>query len=80
MFRNKLDKNGDVVRNKARLVTKRYNQDERIDFNKIYSPVARLEVIRLLFIFVCYMNFKQYQMDVKNIFLNKYITKEVFIE
>ena len=44
-----------------------------------YAPVARLEAIRLLLAFACYMNFKLYQMDVKSAFLNGYILEEVYI-
>ena len=80
IFRNKLDKNGNVVRNKVRLVAKKYNQEERIDFDETDTLVARLEAIRLLLVFTCYINFKLYQMDKKNIFLNDCITKKVFIE
>ena len=80
IFKNKLDENDDVVRNKARLVAKEYNQEERIDYDETYAPITRLEVIRLLLAFAYYMNFKLFQMDVKSILLNGYITKEVFIE
>ena len=55
-----MDKNEVVIKNKARLVVKRYNQEEEIDFDESYAPVARLEAIRLLLAFVCYMNFKLY--------------------
>ena len=70
MFRNKLDESGLVVRNKARLVAKGYNQEEGIDFDESYAPVARIEAIRMLLAFASYMNFKLYQMDVKSAFLN----------
>ena len=80
VFRNKLNEKGEVVRNKARLVAKGYNQEERIDFDETYAPVARLEAIRLLLAFACYMNFKLYQMDVKSAFLNGYILEEVYVE
>ena len=45
VFRNNLDKEGNVVRNKARLVAQGYNQEEGIDFDETYAPVARLESI-----------------------------------
>ena len=80
VFKNKLDKNSNVVRNKARLVAKKYNQEEEIDFDETYAPVVRIEAIRLLLVFTYYMDFKLYQMNVKNIFLNNFITEEVFIE
>ena len=61
-------------------MAKRYNQEEEIDFDETYAPVARLEAIRLLLAFACFMNFKLFQMDIKSIFLNGHIFEEVFIE
>jgi hypothetical protein len=80
IFRNKLDEHGNVVRNKARLVAQGYSQEEGIDYDETYAPVARLESIRLLLAYACYMNFKLYQMDVKNAFLNGFIKEEVYVE
>ena len=80
VFRNKLNEKGQVIRNKARLVAKGYNQEEGIDFDETYVPVARLEAIRLLITFAFYMNFKLFQMDVKSVFLNGFISKEVYVE
>ena len=80
VFRNKLDEHGIIVRNKARLVVKRYNQQEGIDYTKTFAPVARLEAIRILISFVAFMNFKLYQMDVKCAFLNGFLDEEVFVE
>ena len=64
MFRNKLDEYGAMVRNKARLVTKGYNKEEGIDFDKIFAPLARLEVIHILLSFASHMGIKLFQMDV----------------
>ena len=75
VFRNKLDEHGNIIRNKARLVAKNYNQEEGIDFDETYAPVAKLEAIRLLLAYACFMNFKLYQMDVKSTFLNGYIAE-----
>ena len=58
VYKNKLDKDSNVIRNKARLVAKGYNQQKRIDFDKIFAPVARVEAIRMLLAYVCFMNFK----------------------
>ena len=58
VYRNKLDESGVVVRNKARLVAQGYNQEEGIDYDETYAPVARLEAIRMLLAYSCYMNFK----------------------
>jgi transposase InsO family protein len=80
VFRNKLDESGVVVRNKARLVAQGYNQEEGIDFDETYAPVARLEAIRMLLAYACFMDFKLYQMDVKSAFLNGFIEEEVYVE
>ena len=68
VFINKFDEFEIIVRNKVRLVAQGYSQEEGIDFDESFAPVARLEAIRMLLIFVCYMDFKLYQMDVKSIF------------
>ncbi|GJX92311.1 retrovirus-related pol polyprotein from transposon TNT 1-94 [Tanacetum coccineum] len=70
VFRNKLDENGVVSRNKARLVAQGYNQQEGIDYDETYAPVARLESIRILLAYACALDFKLFQMDVKSAFLN----------
>ncbi|GJS43487.1 retrovirus-related pol polyprotein from transposon TNT 1-94 [Tanacetum coccineum] len=76
VFRNKLDENGVVSRNKARLVAQGYNQQEGIDYDETYAPVARLESIRILLAYVCALDFKLFQMDVKSAFLNGFINEE----
>lgn len=79
IFKNKLDENGINVRNKAILVAQGYNQEEGIDFEESFSPVARPEAIRLLLAYACSLNFQFYQMDVKSAFLNGYILEEVYV-
>ncbi|GKD51952.1 retrovirus-related pol polyprotein from transposon TNT 1-94 [Tanacetum coccineum] len=79
VYRNKLDENGVVTRNKARLVAQGYNQQERINYDEIYAPVARLESIRTLLAYACALDFKLYQMDVKSAFLNGFINEEVYV-
>ena len=68
VFQSKLDKLGIIVRNKAILIAKGYNQEEGIDYDETYAPVARLEAIILLLPFACIINFRLYQMDVKVFF------------
>lgn len=80
VFRNKLDKSGVITRNKARLVTKGYNQEECIDYDETFAPVARLKAIRLLLAYASIMNIKLYQMDVKITFLNGYIQEEWYVD
>ncbi|GJX79627.1 retrovirus-related pol polyprotein from transposon TNT 1-94 [Tanacetum coccineum] len=79
VFRNKLDENGVVSRNKARLVAQGYNQQEGIDYDETYAPVARLESIRILLAYACALDFKLFQMDVKSVFLNGFINEEVYV-
>ncbi|GJR75055.1 retrovirus-related pol polyprotein from transposon TNT 1-94 [Tanacetum coccineum] len=79
VYRNKIDENGIVSRNKARLVAQGYNQQEGIDYDKNYAHVAGLESIRILLAYACALNFKLFQMDVNSPFLNSFINKEVYM-
>jgi Reverse transcriptase (RNA-dependent DNA polymerase) len=79
VFRNKLDENGIIVRNKARLVAQEYTQQADIDFEEIFAPVARLESIRMLFAYVSHKGFILYQMDVKSVFLNRFLDEEAYV-
>nr|GEV27684.1 retrovirus-related Pol polyprotein from transposon TNT 1-94 [Tanacetum cinerariifolium] len=79
VFRNNLDENGIVSRNKARLVAQGYSQQEGIDYDATYAPVARLESIGILLAYACALDFKLFQMDVKSIFLNGFINEEVYV-
>ncbi|GKB75044.1 copia protein, partial [Tanacetum coccineum] len=65
--------------NQARLVAQGYNQQEGIDYDKTYAPVARLESIRILLAYACAIDFKLYSMDVKIAFLNGFINEEVYV-
>ena len=80
IFKNKLNENGDVIRNKARLVCKGYTQQEGIEFEENFAPVARLEAIRMFLAFSSFQQIKVYQMDVKSAFLNGDLEEEVYIE
>ncbi|GJV53482.1 retrovirus-related pol polyprotein from transposon TNT 1-94 [Tanacetum coccineum] len=79
VFRNKLDENDVVSQNKARLVAQGYNQQEGIDYDETYAPVAILEFIRILLAYACALDFKLFQMDVKSAFLNGLINEEVYM-
>jgi len=80
IYKNKSDENGTVTRNKARLVAQGYTQIEVLDFDDTFSPIARLESIRLLLGVSCILKFKLFQMDVKSVFLNGYLNEEVYVE
>ncbi|KAK6158950.1 hypothetical protein DH2020_006264 [Rehmannia glutinosa] len=80
VFRNKMNEEGSIVRNKARLVAKGYCQEEGIDFDETFAPVARLEAIRMFLAYAAHKNFTVYQMDVKSAFLNGLLEEEVYVE
>ncbi|GJW46285.1 retrovirus-related pol polyprotein from transposon TNT 1-94 [Tanacetum coccineum] len=80
LFRNKRDETGIVIKNKARLVAQGYNQQEGIEYDETFAPVARLEAIRIFLAFSTYMNFIVYQMDVKSAFLNGKLKEEVYVK
>ena len=80
VFRNKLDEEGIIIRNKSRLVAKGFSQAEGIDYDETFAPVARLEAIRMFLAFAAYSNFKVYQMDVKSASLNGELVEEVYVE
>jgi len=80
VFRNKLDEDENITKNKTRLVAKGYRQEEGIDYDETYAPIARLEFIRLLLAYASIMKFKLYQMDVKSAFLNDFVKKAVYVE
>ena len=65
VFRNKLDENGEITRNKARQVCTGYAQEEGLDYRETFTPIARMEGVRNLLAYATYKGFKVYQMDVK---------------
>ncbi|GJV99131.1 putative ribonuclease H-like domain-containing protein [Tanacetum coccineum] len=79
VYINKRDERGVVVRNKARLVAQGYTQEEGIDYDEVFAPVARIEAIRLFLAFASFMGFIVYQMDVKSAFLYGTIDEEVYV-
>ncbi|GKA92003.1 retrovirus-related pol polyprotein from transposon TNT 1-94 [Tanacetum coccineum] len=79
IYKVKLDELGGILKNKARLVARGYRQEEGIDFEESFAPVARLDVIRFFLAFVARMNMIVYQMDVKTTFLNGILRKEVYV-
>ncbi|GKF76231.1 retrovirus-related pol polyprotein from transposon TNT 1-94, partial [Tanacetum coccineum] len=79
IYKVKLDEYGDVLKNKARLVAKGYRQEEGIDFEESFAPVARIEDIRIFIANAATKNIIIYQMDVKTAFLNGDLQEEVFV-
>ncbi|GJR25696.1 retrovirus-related pol polyprotein from transposon TNT 1-94 [Tanacetum coccineum] len=79
VFRNKKDERGIVIRNKARLVAQGYTQEEGIDYDEIFAPVARIKAIRLFLAYALFKDFVVYQMDVKSAFLYGKIEEEVYV-
>ncbi|GJV50389.1 putative ribonuclease H-like domain-containing protein [Tanacetum coccineum] len=79
VYRNKKDDRGIVVRNKARLVAQGYTQEEGIDYDEVFAPIARIKAIRLFLAYASFMNFIIYQMDVKSAFLYGTIEEEVYV-
>ncbi|GJY63845.1 putative ribonuclease H-like domain-containing protein [Tanacetum coccineum] len=69
VFRNKKDERGIVIKNKARLVAQGYTQEERIDYDEVFAPVARIEAIRLFLAYASFKDFVVYWIDVKSAFL-----------
>nr|GEV17676.1 putative ribonuclease H-like domain-containing protein [Tanacetum cinerariifolium] len=79
VFRNKKDERGIVIRKKVRLVAQGHTQEEGIDYEEVFAPVARIEAIRLFLAYTSFMGFMVYQMDVKSAFLYGTIEKEVYV-
>ncbi|GJS80728.1 retrovirus-related pol polyprotein from transposon TNT 1-94 [Tanacetum coccineum] len=79
IWKNKTDAKNMVILNKSRLVDKGYGQEEGIDFEESFAPVARLEAVRIFVAYVAHENFPIYRMDVKTKFLNGPLKEEVFV-
>nr|GEV21361.1 hypothetical protein [Tanacetum cinerariifolium] len=79
VFKNKKDEREIEIRNKARLVAQGYTQEERTDYDEVFAPVVRIEVIRLFLAYDSFKDFMVYQMDVKSAFLYGKIKEEVYI-
>ncbi|KAI9153710.1 hypothetical protein LWI28_015433 [Acer negundo] len=80
IYRNNSDEDGNIMRNKARLVAQGYSQIEGIDFEERFAPVARLESIRLLLSISFVHKFKLHQMDMNSVFFNGFLQEELFVE
>ncbi|GJX86276.1 putative ribonuclease H-like domain-containing protein [Tanacetum coccineum] len=76
---NKKDERGIVIKNKARLVAQGYTQEEGINYDEVFAPIARTKAIRLFLAYASYKDFVVYQMDVKSAFLYGKIEEEVYV-
>nr|GFB74050.1 putative ribonuclease H-like domain-containing protein [Tanacetum cinerariifolium] len=79
VFRNKKDERGIMIRNKARLIAQGHTQEEGIDYNEVFAPVARIEAICLFLAYASFIGFMVYQMDVTSDFIYGTIKEEVYV-
>nr|GEW04651.1 retrotransposon protein, putative, unclassified [Tanacetum cinerariifolium] len=79
VFRNKKDERCILITKKARLVIQGYTQEEVIDYDEVFAPIARIEAIRVFLAYDSFMGFMVYQMDVKSAFLYGRIEEEVYV-
>ncbi|GJR17954.1 retrovirus-related pol polyprotein from transposon TNT 1-94 [Tanacetum coccineum] len=79
LWKNKSDVENIVIQNKYCLVAKGYKQEEGIDFEESFAPVARLEAVRIIIAFAVHKNITIFQTDVKTAFLNGPLKEEVYV-
>nr|GEX78350.1 copia protein [Tanacetum cinerariifolium] len=79
LFKNKHDKEQTVIRNKSRLVVRGYRQEEGIDFEESFAPVARMKAIRIFLAYASHKSLTVFQMDVKTAFLHDSLKKDVYV-
>ncbi|GKC12735.1 retrovirus-related pol polyprotein from transposon TNT 1-94 [Tanacetum coccineum] len=79
LFKNKHDEENTVIRNKTRLVVRGYRQEEGIDFEESFAPVARMEAIRIFLAYVAHKSFIVFQMDVQSSFLHGTLKQDVYV-
>ncbi|GJV23084.1 retrovirus-related pol polyprotein from transposon TNT 1-94 [Tanacetum coccineum] len=79
LFKNKHDEENTVIRNKTRLVVRGYHQEEGIDFEEFFAPVARMEAIRIFLAYTTHKSFTVFQMDVKTTFLHGMLKEDVYV-
>ena len=77
VFKNKMNEQVEVVRNKAKLFCKGYLQQQDINYEETYATMARMEVARMFLVYAASKNFKVYQMDVKSTFMNEELEEEI---
>jgi hypothetical protein len=80
VYKTKLNEKGKVEKYKARLVAKGFSQQPNIDYGETFSPVARLDTIRVVIAIAAQKKWPVYQMDVKSSFLNGNLEEEVYVD
>nr|GEY70720.1 retrovirus-related Pol polyprotein from transposon TNT 1-94 [Tanacetum cinerariifolium] len=79
LWKNKTNAENTIIQNKSRLISKGYIQQEGIDFEESFAPVARLEAVRMFIAYAAHKSFTIYKMDVKIAFLNGPLQEEVYV-
>nr|GFB74466.1 retrovirus-related Pol polyprotein from transposon TNT 1-94 [Tanacetum cinerariifolium] len=79
IFKNKHDKEQTVIRNKSRLAVRGYRQEEGLDFEESFAPVARMEAIRIFLAYDVHKSFTVFQMDVKTAFLHGSLKEDMYV-
>nr|GFC61123.1 ribonuclease H-like domain, reverse transcriptase, RNA-dependent DNA polymerase [Tanacetum cinerariifolium]GFC61134.1 ribonuclease H-like domain, reverse transcriptase, RNA-dependent DNA polymerase [Tanacetum cinerariifolium] len=79
VFKTKRDAKGNIIKYKARLVAKGYVQEQGIDFDEVFAPVARIETVRLILALAAYHGWQVHHLDVKSAFLHRDLKEEVYV-
>nr|GEW23473.1 hypothetical protein [Tanacetum cinerariifolium] len=79
IFKNRHDEEQTVIRNKSRLVMRGYRQEEGLSFKESFTPVARMEAIRIFLAYAAHKSFTVFQMDVKTTFLHGSLKEDVYV-
>ncbi|GJT32455.1 retrovirus-related pol polyprotein from transposon TNT 1-94 [Tanacetum coccineum] len=79
LFKNKHDEENTVIQNKTHLVVRGYRQEEGIDFEESFAPVAKMEAIKIFLAYVAHKSFTVFQMDVKTAFLHGTLKEDVYV-
>nr|GFD36944.1 retrovirus-related Pol polyprotein from transposon TNT 1-94 [Tanacetum cinerariifolium] len=79
IFKNNKDESILIIRNQASLIAVGYSQQEGIDYDETFAPVARIKAIRLFLAYVAHKDFTVFQIDVKTTFLNGILKEEVYV-
>jgi hypothetical protein len=79
LYKAKKDEQGRIVKHKARLVAKGYVQNQGIDYEEVFAPVARIESIRLILAVAAHEGWRVHHMDVKSAFLNGDLAEVVYV-